>query len=220
MTSLLGVMTMIGTATTSTGAVMAQPTSPVEVVCKCEPTVAKGAVAAATADDGVIIAEGGDLGLSFRFGGLASLSLDGDTRVVSNFPITQVGLKIVSSREVHIPISFGFAFRDVADGGGRDDAVVGFDLNAGIEYYFRIWRRIAPYFGATVGLGYTDIENDALIGFGIGPVIGVQYYIADRVSLGAEYAFSFQIATLTDEAEKLINLSTSAGGQAYLTVYF
>ncbi len=216
MTSFIGLISMIGTATTTAGAMVSPAPTPVEVVCKCEPVAAKPA----ETGEAIVIADEGDFGLSFRFGGLASLSLDGDTRVVSNFPITQVGLKIVRSRALHIPISFGFAFRDITNGGGRNDAVVGFDLNGGIEYHFRIWRRIAPYAGVTLGLGYTDIENDALIGFGVGPVLGVEYYVADRVSVGAEYAFSFQIAALTDGDEKLINLSTSAAGQAHLTVYF
>lgn len=218
MTSWIGLLPLVATATTGTVSTATTATcGRVEVVCHRE---SGPSVEGIVEERGVVVATDGDLGLSFRFGGLANLAFDGNTRVVQNFPITQVGLKIVSSRSFHIPLAFGLSYRDITSGGGRDDSVVGLDFTAGAQWYFRMWERIAPFAGVTVGIGYTDIAGDALIGFGIGPVLGVEYYVADRVSLGAQYAFTFQVAHLADDDDTLLTLSTSAGGQAFITLYF
>ena len=96
------------------------------------------------------------------------------------------------------------------------------------QRYFRIWRRIAPYFGVKLHLHYVDPSGDKnyLVQFALGPTLGVEYFIGDRVSLTMEYAVLFG-GNFGDSATPLhpgttISLQSivSMGGSMALTFYF
>jgi opacity protein-like surface antigen len=194
------------------------------------------AVATRLPDDSPVVrAKGGDLGFFFRFGGLASLDNGNNGRTVNGLVLTQVGLKLAISDKLMIPIYFGTGLQhsslgDCPDGSDCTSTDAGIEAGAGFEYHFRIWRRISPFVGASLGLGYVNPSgNDNWnLGVGFGPSVGVEYYIADRVSLTAQYLMVFQLAyqkgaaTLigSDSAVTTFAFQTLAGGALNLTYYF
>jgi hypothetical protein len=98
-------------------------------------------------------------------------------------------------------------------------------LGGGFEYHFRIWRRISPFLGASLGLYFEDPsgENNLRFGVDLGPNLGVEYYIADRLSLSAQYLLAIQILN-AQSGQDISNTSfifrTLAGGAMNLTYYF
>ena len=116
-------------------------------------------------------------------------------------------------------------------GDNRTDFGMGFGI--GFQHYFRTWRRIAPYIGAKLHLSYVDPSGDKnyLVQVGIGPAIGIEYFIADRVSLSMEYNFFFAVQFEGDNARAGTTGAVGGtgvglfstlwmGGQMALTFYF
>jgi hypothetical protein len=197
------------------------------------------------AGDPVERAACGDLGFFFRFGGLATLEATGNSRAVgqSAVVLTQVGFKLVRGEDWMFPIYFGTGVRvdhstaSTTTGGTTNNSTssatdVGLDLGAGFEYHFRIRKRISPFVGATVGFTYTNPsgKSNDVYGVGFGPTFGVEYYLADRVSLTAQYLVTFQVAyekasasvagaTVTSSVTSYA-FQTLAGGAMNLTYYF
>lgn len=200
-----------------------------------EPTPAPPPAAAAPAadpDSPVVRAEAKNMGMYFRFGGLANLTHSNNSRNVGPLLFSQVGMKFVFSEKLMLPIWFGTGIRvDNPDDGipatNEDSATNwGIDLGVGIEYHFRIWRRISPFIGGQFGFNVQDPTQDDNIqlGVGLGPVMGVEYYVADRVSVTAMYMFTIQIG-YQDAPDGAIStttfgLSTLAGGALNITYYF
>ncbi len=201
------------------------------------------APAPAAPDLPVVRAVGGNMGMFFRFGGLANLFATGNSRnVVSTaaadaLVVTQVGLKFVTSEHWMFPIYIGAGLRvvssDVSSPIGPSTSTTrtdwGLDLGAGFEHHFRIWRRISPFVGLNLGLGFADPTGDEnlLFGIGFGPSLGVEYYIGDRLSLTALYQMVLQVAyqqassgTTASASVTAFSFSTLAGGAMNLTYYF
>jgi hypothetical protein len=178
---------------------------------------------AANAVEPVIRAVEGDWGLFFRFGGLATLLATNNTRTIPGrtLAITQIGVYKVLPDEWQIPFFVGVGFRNNSPEVGDAQTDWGLDIGVGIEKHFRVWRRISPFIGAAVGVGLQDPTGPSNLraGFGIGPVVGVEYYVADKVSLTAQYLLTFQFESQTTN-HKAIELSTAAGGALNLTFYF
>jgi hypothetical protein len=187
----------------------------------------------------VVRAVGGNMGLFFRFGGLANLFATGNSRTVSSgaagseaLVITQVGMKFVRDEHWIFPIYFGSSVRLSSPEKGDSRADWGLDLGGGFEYHFRIWRRISPFVGMNLGIGLTDPsgDNNFIFGVGLGPSLGIEYYIADRVSLAALYQVVMQVAyqlvrnvstyPVTSTSTTGFAFQTLAGGSLYLTYYF
>jgi hypothetical protein len=190
----------------------------------------------------VVRATGGQLGMFFRFGGLATLFASGSSRAVPGSSsgsssstatepllLTQVGLKFVSSERLMIPIYVGSSVRVVSPESGANRTDWGLDFGAGLEFHFRIWRRISPFAGLMLGLGFSDPsgENNRIIGFGIGPILGVEYYIADRVSLSAQYQLTLQVVgedrpsgSSGSSSTTTFMFQSQAGGAMTLSYYF
>ncbi|MCC7384295.1 MAG: hypothetical protein IT384_20790 [Deltaproteobacteria bacterium] len=179
--------------------------------------------ATASADEvPVVRAREGDWGMFFRFGGLSTLTASNNTRDLNGMLVTQVGMRAVLDDAWVVPFSFGSGVRSVNPEGLSDAAVdVGLDLGVGFEYHFRIWRRISPFVGLGLGFGLGDPEgrNNFVLGFGLGPSMGIEYYIADRVSLIAQYLLTFQVE-VSPENYTGLSLNTLAGGAATLVFYF
>lgn len=179
----------------------------------------------------VVRAKAGNWGMFFRFGGLASLDHGNNTRSVDGLLLTQIGFRYVASEKIIIPIYFSMGVRLIKppDDTDDDDRSWGFELGSGIEYHFRIWRRISPFIAFNLGLGVSEPNGSANTQFGIGfgPALGVEYYIADRVSLTVQYMMALQIEIqqtpgMIDETEKwtTVQFSTIAGGAVNITYYF
>ncbi|MCK6545231.1 hypothetical protein L6R52_05130 [Myxococcota bacterium] len=190
-----------------------------------------GAPARAAADDAaepVVRAASGDWGLFFRVAGLDALALGNNERDVGGLRLVQVGAKVVLSEELMIPFYFGTGLRSISeDGEDQSQSDFGIDLGVGVEWHFRTWRRISPFVGAHLGFGLVDPSGDenTNYGFGIGPSIGVEYYVADRLSLMAQYMLVFQLDSreqpgLGAGTLQTVQLSTLAGGALNLTFYF
>lgn len=175
-----------------------------------------------SADMPVVRAQEGDWGMFFRFGGLSTLLAEGNSRNVGGLLLSQVGFKKVLSEESQIPFYMGAGFRLIDPDGPGDNATdVGLDIGGGWEYHFRIWRRISPFVGVTFGIGFTNPTGDdnTTIGLGFGPIAGVEYFVADRVSLTAQYILSVQFEVVPDSFTA-VQFSTLAGGAMNLTFYF
>ena len=172
----------------------------------------------------------GNWGAFFRFGGLATLTQTGNTRLVApGLALTHVGLKYAPSETWMFPIYAGTALGIISPENGDSVTSFGIEAGGGVEYHFRIWRRISPYVGASAGIFYTNPSgtDNWTVGFGLGPVLGVEYYIADRLSLQAQYTFVIALAAETlpsgpnaAATRTSVGLFTSAGGALNLTYYF
>jgi len=199
------------------------------------PRVRPAKAAAMPAADGPVVrAEAGNMGMYFRFGGLASLTHSNNSRTVSgtqggSLVFSQVGVKFVFSERLMLPIWFGTGLRvdspDTDPPGSPEGPYNnwGIDLGVGLEYHFRIWRRLSPFIGGSFGFNVQDPTNsdNVTVGVGLGPIMGMEYYIGDRVSLTAMYMFVIQIA-FQDSANSTttFGMSTLAGGALNITYYF
>jgi hypothetical protein len=187
---------------------------------------------APTGGDPVVRAEAGNMGMYFRFGGLATLTHSNNTRTVGPLVFTQVGMKFVFSERLMLPVWFGTGLRvdspDDDNPATNEESATnwGIDLGVGIEYHFRIWRRISPFVGGSFGFDIEDPTQDdnVVLGVGLGPVLGVEYYIGDRVSVTGMYMFTIQFrhqdAPTGTNAVTTFGLSTLAGGAVNITYYF
>jgi long-subunit fatty acid transport protein len=147
--------------------------------------------------------------------------------------MAEVGIRYMLADKWALPFSFGAGLLNLSPNGGGDASTdLGLSFTVGFQRYFRTWRRIAPYFGAKLSMSYVDPsgEKNYFVRIGIGPALGIEYFIADRVSLSMEYNvfLSFQIEG--DNASRAagalggtvvaFNTSLWMGGQMALTFYF
>jgi len=187
------------------------------------PPPAAAPAPAIDSDSPVVRAQAKNIGMYFRFGGLANLTHSNNTRNVGPLLFTQVGMKFVFSESFMLPIWFGSGMR--VDNPDQGDSATnwGIDLGVGFEYHFRIWRRISPFIGGSFGFDVQDPTQDdnIALGVGLGPMLGIEYYVADRVSMTAMYMFTIQIG-YQDGANSVTSfgISTLAGGALNITYYF
>jgi hypothetical protein len=180
----------------------------------------------------VVRAQAGNWGMFFRFGGLASLDHGNNTRTVNGVLLTQVGFRYVVSETLIIPFYFGTGVRliEPPDPDDKDTKDWAIELGVGIEYHFRIWRRISPFVGFSFGLGAVEPNgaHNTVFGVGLGPSLGVEYYIGDRVSITVMYMMTLQIEIeqqydwSNDETVKQRStlFNTAAGGAINIAYYF
>lgn len=169
----------------------------------------------------VVRAVEGNWGMFFRFGGLSTMAAIGESRDINGLLVTQVGLRRVFSDGWIVPFYAGTGVRLLAPDGGGDPVVDGgLDVGAGFEYHFREWRRISPFVGLSGGLGFSaGDDEDVVVGLGVGPTLGVEYYVADRVSLIAQYMLTLQLEIVPDEYTGF-SFNTLSGGALTLVFYF
>jgi hypothetical protein len=202
---------------------------PPEPAAKPDPEPAPApapAPAAAPADPTapVVRVQGGEWGFSWVFGGLATLSTTGPTRSYPDprvtLSVTEVAVRYALSEVWRIKFGAGTLLAVAKPDGGDASTNWGMALHGGFEYHFRIWRRISPFLGARMGFSMLDPSGEAnwVFGIGLGPQIGIEYFIADRVSLAMLYQFMIEFQ-LSDPQFNFI-MATSAGGSLALTVYF
>lgn len=196
------------------------------------PSESSAAASSGAAAAPVVTAQEGQWAFLFRFGGLAPLSFRG----VNDFTVepatgagatgqlfTEFGMRKVLKR-FSIPFWVGLAMVNDSTRTGVSTSNTSFGLSGGVglQYTFRAWRRIAPYVGGFGQLQFIDPTGDAnwLLGFALGPVLGVEYYIADRVSLFAQGQFALGVAIADASARVIMGPTMSMGGNTGVNVYF
>ncbi len=169
----------------------------------------------------------GNWGMTFLFGGLAPLSVGGVATIKPNpmgnpnFMFSEIGFRAVLSQVV-IPFSLGLGVS--SNNPDKGDSTVDFGVSAsvGVLKGFRMWRRISPYFGGMLHISYVDPTGPSnyAVTFALGPVLGIEYFIADRVSLFAQA--ELDVALTIQDATTIVNFGTflAGGGQLGLTFYF
>jgi len=216
----------------------APPPTPAPAPAPPAPAPAPTLAAPALAPDGspVVRAAAGNLGFFFKLGGLATLDHNNTSRNVNALGFTQVGLKFVVSEKLMVPVYFGTGLQhssaETCPGMGPCNTAtstdMGIEAGAGLEYHFRIWRRISPFVGAGLGIGYVNPSGAANwnLGVGIAPYLGVEYYLGDRLSLTAEYMLTFEIGYQksgvvgAETSTTTFAYRTLAGGALVITYYF
>lgn len=166
----------------------------------------------------------GDLGMSFIFSGLATMGIGGEyTFAVNRAFFTEVGMKYMIADKWALPFSFGVGLLSLSEKNpDRTSNDFGLSFTMGFQRYFRVWRRIAPFFGAKLHLDYTEPTGSAnyTVRIALGPSLGMEYFIADRVSLQLEYNLLLVFA-ITDPATAVgLQTIVAQGGLMGLNFYF
>ncbi len=178
-------------------------------------------------DKPVVRAEPGNWGTTFSFGGLATLATAGDARTAGTIMGgstvgVNVGMKYVSSETFHIPFYFGTTITGTKVTGTDLSATWGLGFGVGLQKYFRLWRRIAPFIDAYANINVSDPtgSNNMTFTLGLSPGLGVEYYIGDKISLTARYMFNIGLNIGGDAIANTYLFATAAGGAATLTFYY
>lgn len=182
-------------------------------------------VASAPADNSPVVrAAPGNWGMSFAFGGLGNLSVGGiNDQKAGNLLFTEIGFRAVLP-SVTIPFSVGLGMSNNTT--RTDPSVsstdVGLSFSGGVLKPFRVWRRIQPYFG---GLFHFDVlkpsgNDNWLVHMALGPLVGIEYFVADRVSFFGQGMFEFGVGINSQVANIVLATAMSGGGQLGLNFYF
>ena len=167
-------------------------------------------------------AEPGDWAMQFTFGGLAPLSIGGISEYgVDRLLITELGFRRVFERVI-IPFSVGAGvFHHNPDAGAKQNDA-GLAASVGVLVPFRVWRRIVPYAGPQLHLHYLDPtgDNNWLVNFSIGPVLGTEVYVHDRISLLFQGVLTLGINVFDGLTQVSAATALSAGGNTGLVFYF
>ena len=192
---------------------------------------AQGA-APADPNNPVVRGVGGNWGMQFSFGGLGTMAATNQAIGVGTFAFTQAGMRMMLNDQVVIPLFFGFGARIISPEGQDSNSDIGFLLGGGLEYHFRIWRRISPFVGGNLTLAYTNPTGDNNWTFAVqlAPTLGIEYFWGDRVSFIAQYflsfnfviqdqAFTFLSGTHTQNSN-VAGGTLAGGGQLSMVFYF
>ncbi len=167
--------------------------------------------------------ESGLWGFAWRFGGLATMAATGNAQTAGQVTISQIAVKYVPSESLRVYFAVGTGIQVRAPDGGDANADWGMNLGGGFEYHFRIWRRISPFLGAGLFIGMNDPAGGDNWNFGLqlGPQIGVEYFIGDRVSVQALYNLALMFNFAGNPAQQFaFTFATGSGGLLGLTTYF
>jgi hypothetical protein len=190
------------------------------------PTATRGSTDAAADDDSPVVRpEEGQWGMQFTFGGLAPMSIAGiDNHGVNRLLFSELGFRRVLRNGWVLPFSIGaglFHHNPDADGAATQNDV-GLSASIGIRKWFRTWRRIAPFAGADFHLRYLDPsgDNNWLVGIGLGPTLGIEYFVGDRVSLLMQGDATLGFNVFDGLLQVSLATAVSFGGQMGLAFYF
>jgi hypothetical protein len=172
----------------------------------------------------VVRAAPGNWGMTFIFGGLAPLSFGGlgDQQIGQSLMFTEIGVRRVFKKVV-IPFSFGAGIsRDQPVGQTNKTTSAGVSASVAVLKGFRVWRRIAPYYGAFLHFHYIHPPGAGnwLVNVSVGPILGVEYFLADRVSLYGQGIFGIGPDITRNTVSVRASSAIAAGGQLGLTFYF
>ncbi len=176
-------------------------------------------------DDGspVVRPEQGQWGMQFTFGGLAPMSIAGiDTLGVNRLLFSELGFRRVLGNGWVVPFSIGAGVFHHNPEMGPSQNDVGLSGSVGIKKWFRQWRRIAPFAGGDFRISYLDPtgDNNWLVGIGLGPNLGIEYFVGDRVSLVLQGDANIAINVFDGLVQVDFGTAVSFGGQMGLAFYF
>jgi hypothetical protein len=167
-------------------------------------------------------AESGDWAMQFTFGGLAPLSIGGIGDFgVNRLLVTELGFRRVLDKVI-IPFSIGAGvFHHNPDGGAKQNDA-GLAATVGVLVPFRVWRRISPYAGGQFHLHYLDPtgDNNWLVNVSLGPVLGIEVYVHDRISLLFQGMATLGINVFDGLTQVSAATALMAGGNTGLVFYF
>ena len=199
------------------------PSAP-PMVAPRAPAAAPAAVPTANKAMPAVRAKKGNMGMFFRFAGLGTMAVSGESSPSAAVLMNEVGIKIVFSETFMLPIFFGMGLNLNTPSEGDSSSNWAMHLGAGMEYHFRIWRRFSPFLGGSLKFGFSDKtgEDNMYFAMSMGPTLGIEYYIADRLSLAAQYLFMIQIAHQDSSSITVttFQMSTLSGGALTITGYF
>jgi hypothetical protein len=164
----------------------------------------------------------GDWGMTFTFGGLAPMSIAGiNDFTINRLLFSELGFRAVLKRVV-IPFSVGAGFFSHRPENGGDLGDVGVAASVAVLADFRVRRRIKPHAGGALHLHYVDPSgrSNYLFNFSFGPVIGIEYFFASRVSLLLQGKLNVGFNVLDGLTQIDFGTIVAAGGQMGLTFYF
>jgi hypothetical protein len=170
----------------------------------------------------VITREKGDFGMTFVFGGLAPMSIAGiNDYTVNRLLFSELGFRAVLDRIV-IPFSVGAGFFSHRPSEGTDRGDVGVGATVAVLADFRRGKRIIPHAGGELHMHYVDPSgrSNYLFNFSIGPVIGIEYFFANHVSLLLQGKLNVGINVLDGLTQVDFGTIIAAGGQMGLSFYF
>lgn len=170
----------------------------------------------------VIRAAPGNWGMTFIFGGLAPLGGLGDQSFGDGLLFTEIGVRRVFKRVV-IPFSFGAGLARLQPAGQTTKTTAaGVSASVAVLRGFRVWRRIAPYFGAFLHAHYIHAPGagNYLVNVSVGPILGIEYFLADRVSLYGQGVLPIGPDITRTGVNVVAKTVLAAGGQLGLTFYF
>lgn len=165
----------------------------------------------------------GQWGMQFTFGGLAPMTIGGLRDFgVNRLLFTELGFRRVLGESWVMPFSVGAGVFHHNPDSGDSQNDVGLAASFGLQRYFRVWRRIAPYAGGRMRFGYSEPNGRAnwMVGFGLGPVIGIEYFVRDRVSLSLQGDAQVGITQYSGLLQVELATRVDAGGQMGLVFYF
>jgi hypothetical protein len=167
--------------------------------------------------------EPGQWGMQFTFGGLAPMSVAGVRDLgINRLVFTELGFRRVLSEQWVLPFSIGAGVYHHNPDSGDTQNDVGFAASVGVQRYFRVWRRIAPYAGGRIRFDYAEPNGRAnwRVGFGLGPALGIEYFVGDRVSLTLQGEALVGIGSSPGLLQVEWAMRLQAGGQMGLVFYF
>jgi hypothetical protein len=166
--------------------------------------------------------EAGDWGMTFTFGGLAPMSIAGiNDFAVNRLLFSELGFRAALDRVV-IPFSVGAGFFSHRPSGSTALGDVGVGASVAVLADFRRGRRIIPHAGGALHFHYVDPSgrSNYLFNISFGPVIGIEYFFADSVSLLLQGKLNLGFNVLDGLTQIDFGTTIAAGGQMGLTFYF
>ena len=176
-------------------------------------------------DDGerkVKTREDGDWAMSFVFGGLAPMSISGiNDFTVNRLLFSELGFRKVLPKVV-IPFSVGAGVFSHRPSGTSSLGDVGLAASFAVLADFRRGKRVIPHAGAALHLHYVEPSGPSnyLINIALGPVIGIEYFFASRVSLLLQGKLNIGFNILDGLTQVDVATLVAAGGQMGLSFYF
>jgi hypothetical protein len=208
-------------------------------------------LAAAVGAQNTPVTSKGSLGLQFSFAGFGGFGIGGVPAGTVPVDTTPAVPGYTSTPEVGVGVRYFLADRlalrgglsvasatvtDTAGGVARD---LELSFEPGITYYLVSSGSAAVYVGAFLSAGYASAsvttapsatpDSFSGFGFGVGAILGAEYFILPRLSIGAEYdlglsylsgAWVFGVGGTASASELAIGTGSLPGSAAaFLTIY-
>ncbi len=135
---------------------------------------------------------------------------------------SELGVRRAFDNGWALPFSAGVGWVQYNPDEGDTEHDAGVSVSIGVRKSFRVWRRIAPYTGGDVRVTYVDPNgsDNRLVGLSFGPNLGIEYFVANRVSLLLQGDLTLALAFSEGAVQTDLATRVSGGGQMGLVFYF